>query len=106
MNNDTAVVVGVGPGLGGAISQRFAAGIRGMAESMAREFGTRGIHVAHFNVDGGVGNERKRKGKPELTANNGLISIEALAEAYYQTYFQPRDCWSFDVELRPWNRVF
>ena len=81
-------------------------GVRGMAESMAREFFPLGVHVAHFTLDGGVGNEHRVKGNPELAAQDGLLSVTALAEAYYQTHLQPRSCWSFDVEMRPWNRRF
>jgi len=81
-------------------------GVRGMAESMAREFFPLGIHVTHFTLDGGVGNENRVKGNPELAARDGLLSVTALAEAYYQTHLQPRSCWSFDIEMRPWNRPF
>ena len=81
-------------------------GVRGMAESMAREFWPLGIHVAHFTPDAGVGNPNRRKREPDLAANDGLLSIEAMAEAYYQTHLQPRSCWSFEVEMRPWTRVF
>jgi len=81
-------------------------GVRAMAQSMAREFSPQGIHVAHFTLGGGVGNENRTKRDPELASRDGLMSIEALAETYYQTYLQPRSCWAFDVEMRPWNRAF
>lgn len=81
-------------------------GVRAMAETMAREFSSQGLHIAHFTVDGGVGNDRRVQGNPELAAQDGFMSLDALAEAYYQTHLQPRDCWAFDVEMRPWNRAF
>jgi NAD(P)-dependent dehydrogenase (short-subunit alcohol dehydrogenase family) len=81
-------------------------GVRGMAESMARELWPKGIHVAHFTPDGGVANERRVSRDPALAAEDGLISIKAIAETYYQTHLQPRSAWSFDCEVRPWNRAF
>jgi len=81
-------------------------GVRAMAETMAREFSSQGLHIAHFTVDGGVGNDRRVKNNPELAAQDGFMSMEAMAEAYYQTHLQPRSCWAFDVEMRPWNRTF
>ena len=81
-------------------------GVYGMAQTMARELSPKGIHVAHFAVDGGVANAHRLNINPELAANDGLMSLEALAEAYYQTHLQPRNCWAFDVEMRPWNRTF
>ncbi|MBT5047331.1 MAG: SDR family NAD(P)-dependent oxidoreductase [Rhodospirillaceae bacterium] len=81
-------------------------GVRAMAETMAREFSSQSLHIAHFTVDGGVGNDRRLKADPELAAKDGFMSMEAMAEAYYQTHLQPRSCWAFDVEMRPWNRAF
>ena len=80
--------------------------VRAMAETMAREFSSQGLHIAHFTVDGGVGNAIRIEREPELAARDGLMSIEAMAEAYYQTHLQPRSCWAFEVEMRPWNRAF
>jgi NAD(P)-dependent dehydrogenase (short-subunit alcohol dehydrogenase family) len=80
--------------------------VRAMAETMAREFSSQGLHIAHFTVDGGVGNENRIERDPDLAARDGLMSMEAMAEAYYQAHLQPRSCWAFEVEMRPWNRAF
>ena len=81
-------------------------GLRSVAESMARELAPKGIHVAHFVIEGGIDNESSRKRRPEAVANDGLVSTEALADLYYHTYCQPRNCWSFEVDLRPWKDPF
>lgn len=81
-------------------------GVRILAQSMARDLGPRGIHVAHIQLDGGVDNPRTRKRDPDKVDNDGLISTDAAAEVFFQTHHQPRSCWSFDVEARPWNKAF
>ena len=55
-----------------------------------------GIHVAHFNIDGGIG---------EADADNRLRP-DAIAETYYQVHAQHRSAWSHDVEVRPWVEKF
>lgn len=80
--------------------------IRILAQSMARELGPKGVHVAHIQLDAGVDNERTRKRDPDLGYNDGLVSTEAVADIYFYTHHQPRSCWSFDVEVRPWNTAF
>jgi NAD(P)-dependent dehydrogenase (short-subunit alcohol dehydrogenase family) len=84
---------------GFAHSATFAAGkfsLRGLAESMARELHPMGIHVAHFNIDGGIG---------EADEDNRLRP-DAIAETYYQVHAQHRSAWSHDIEVRPWLENF
>jgi NAD(P)-dependent dehydrogenase (short-subunit alcohol dehydrogenase family) len=81
-------------------------GLRALAQSMARELGPRGIHVAHFVIDGGIDNERTRERAPERVDDDGLLSPDAIAEAYYQTHAQHRSAWSQEVDLRPWREKF
>ena len=81
-------------------------GLRALAQSMAREFGPQGIHVAHFVIDGGIDNERTRERAPERVDDDGLLSPGAIAEAYYQTHAQHRSAWSQEVDLRPWREKF
>ena len=79
--------------------------LRGLAQSMARELQPKGIHVAHFVIDGGVKNaERGRPGEPSLPDN--LLDPEAIAETYMAVLKQPRSAWSLEVELRPWVEKF
>ncbi len=81
-------------------------GLRALAQSMARELGPLGIHVAHFVIDGGIDNERTRQRAPERVADDGLLSPDAIAEAYYRTNAQQRSAWSHEVDLRPWREKF
>ncbi len=71
-------------------------GLRALAESMARELHPKGIHVAHFNVDGGIGEN----------GEDTLLRPEAIAETYYQTHAQHRSAWSHSIEVRPWVEKF
>ncbi len=82
-------------------------GLRALAQSMARELAPQGVHVAHFVIEGGIDNELSRKWAPEKAAlDDGLISTDALAELYFQTHAQPRNCWTFEVDVRPWQEPF
>ena len=81
-------------------------GLRAVAQSMARELAPRGIHVSHFIIEGHIDKEQSRKLRPEAAKDDGLVSTEALAELYYQTHCQPKSCWNFEVDLRPWKDPF
>jgi NAD(P)-dependent dehydrogenase (short-subunit alcohol dehydrogenase family) len=78
-------------------------GLRGLAQSAARELGPKGIHVAHFNIDGGVrsANRPDRPGHPD-----GTLDPDAIAQTYIDVLSQPRSAWSFEVDLRPWTEPF
>ncbi|AWN46601.1 oxidoreductase [Methylobacterium terrae] len=88
------------------LSAAFAMGkfaLRGLAQSAARELGPKGIHVAHFVVDGAVRSARRPDPaeRPDST-----LTPEGVARAYLEVLRQPRDAWSFEVELRPWVERF
>lgn len=93
---------------GYAQSAPFAMGkfaLRGLAQSMARELQPKGIHIAHFVIDGGVRNaERGRPGDP--AAPDSLLEPHAIAETYLAVLRQPRSAWSLEVEMRPWVERF
>jgi short-subunit dehydrogenase len=93
---------------GYAQSAPFAMGkfaLRGLAQSMARELAPKGIHVAHFVIDGGVRNEgRGYIEKPGET--DTFLDPDAIAETYLQIARQPRSAWTWEVELRPWVERF
>ena len=79
------------------------AGLRALGQSLAREFGPHGIHVAHVVVDGGIGGERLKTRAPEFAARmgeDGLIGLEGLAESYRFLYRQPRNAWTQELDLR------
>lgn len=80
-------------------------GLRGLAQSIARELQPRGIHVAHFVIDGGVHNAAR--GRPEpANAPDSLLDPDAIAETYISVLRQHRSAWSLEVELRPWVEQF
>ena len=69
------------------------AGLRMISQSMAREFGPAGIHVAHVVIDGGINGDRLRKGVPEMVVErgeDGLLGIDAIAQTYWHIHRQPR----------------
>jgi NAD(P)-dependent dehydrogenase (short-subunit alcohol dehydrogenase family) len=85
------------------------AGLRMIAQSMAREYGPLGIHVAHVVIDGGIDGERLRSRRPESIkerGEDGLLGIEAIAEAYWQIHRQARSAWTHEIDLRPFKESF
>jgi NAD(P)-dependent dehydrogenase (short-subunit alcohol dehydrogenase family) len=88
---------------GFALSAPFAMGkfaLRGLAQSAARELGPKGIHVAHFVIDGGV----RSSARPD--AGDNTLDPDAIAQTYLDVLRQPRSAWSLEVELRPWVEPF
>lgn len=91
---------------GFALSATFAMGkfaLRGLAQSMARELSPKGIHVAHFVIDGGIRSEARPvpDDKPD-----SLLDPDAIAETYWHVLNQHRSAWSWEVEVRPWVEKF
>ena len=79
--------------------------LRALAQSMARELGPRGIHVAHVVVDGAIDTEFIRSNFPEryaLKEQDGILDPEHIAENYWHLHRQPRDAWTFELDLRPY----
>ena len=88
------------------LSAPFAMGkfaLRGLAQSAARELGPKGIHVAHFVIDGGVRSDRRPDPaeRPDST-----LDPDGIAQSYLDVLRQPRSAWSLEVELRPWVETF
>ncbi|WP_371231702.1 SDR family oxidoreductase [Pseudomonas sp. QE6] len=105
----TILFTGATAGLRGASG--FAAfagakhGIRALAQSMARELGPMGLHVAHVVVDGAIDTEFIRETFPErykLKDQDGILNPEHIADSYWYLHSQPRDAWTFELDLRPW----
>jgi NAD(P)-dependent dehydrogenase (short-subunit alcohol dehydrogenase family) len=85
------------------------AGLRMIAQSMAREYGPLGLHVAHVVIDGGIDGERLRSRLPEYVAErgeDGLLGIEAIAESYWLIHRQARSAWTHEIDLRPFKEGF
>jgi short-subunit dehydrogenase len=79
--------------------------LRALAQSMARELGPRGIHVGHVVVDGGIDTEFIRTQFPDryqLKERDGILNPDHIAENYWHLHAQPRDAWTFEIDLRPW----
>jgi NAD(P)-dependent dehydrogenase (short-subunit alcohol dehydrogenase family) len=76
-------------------------GLRGLAQSMARELAPQNIHVAHFVIDGGIRQEGRTESGPD-----SLLSPDAIAETYLAIHRQQRSAWTWEVELRPWVEKF
>jgi NAD(P)-dependent dehydrogenase (short-subunit alcohol dehydrogenase family) len=91
---------------GYAQSAPFAMGkfaLRGLAQSMARELGPQGIHVAHVVIDGGI--KSARRGEPG-DAPDSLLDPDAIAASYLHVIHQPRSAWASEIALRPWVEKF
>jgi NAD(P)-dependent dehydrogenase (short-subunit alcohol dehydrogenase family) len=91
---------------GYAQSVPFAMGkfaLRGLAQALARELQPRGIHVAHFVIDGGIRSDRR---PPSPDKPDALLDPDAIAQSYLHVLQQPRSAWTWELELRPWVESF
>ena len=77
------------------------AGLRTLAQAMAKEYASDGIHVGHVVVDGAIGGEKIRKRFPDAAnREERLISIEGIVDGFVFLYRQPRRAWSFELDVR------
>ena len=92
---------------GGANFASFASAkhaLRALAQSMARELGPMGVHVGHIIVDGMIDSEAVRTKFPEETdalPDGGMLDPDHIAEAYWAMHTQPKDAWTFEMDIRP-----
>jgi NAD(P)-dependent dehydrogenase (short-subunit alcohol dehydrogenase family) len=80
--------------------------LRALAQSMARELGPQGIHVAHLVIDGAIDTQWIRENFPDryaLKADDGILNPDHIADAYWSLHCQPRDAWTHEMDLRPWR---
>ena len=92
-----------GSGFSAFSGAKFA--LRSLAQSMARELGPQGIHVAHTIIDGAIDTEWIAKNFPQrhaLKEQSGILNPEHIADAYWMLHAQPRDAWTHELDLRPW----
>ena len=81
-------------------------GLRAVAQSMARELGPKGVHVAHTIIDGAIDTAWIAENFPEryaAKAHDGILNPEHIAQAYWMLHTQPRDAWTHELDLRPWS---
>ena len=78
-------------------------GLRGLAQSLARELHPQNIHIGHFVIDGGIASERPDR---QDDGSDRMLDPDAIAEAYLQFHNQHRSAWAWEVELRPWVETF
>ena len=97
---------------GGANFAAFSAAkmaLRALAQSMARELGPQGIHVAHTIIDGAIDTAFIRDNFPErysLKGQDGILNPDHIADQYWMLHRQPRDAWTHELDLRPWMEKF
>lgn len=80
-------------------------GLRAVAQSMARELGPKGVHVAHVIIDGQIASDRYQHLESQRGPDS-LLQPDAIAEMYFQLHLQPRSAWTFELDLRPWVEKF
>ena len=91
---------------GFAQSAPFAMGkfaLRGLAQSLAREFAPQGIHIAHFVIDGGIRSSARTE---PADRPDSMLDPDAIALNYWNVLQQPRSAWSSELEIRPWVEKF
>ena len=83
--------------------------LRNLAQAMAKEYASDGIHVGHVVVDGAIGGEKIKGRFPEYAeklGEEGMISIDGIVDGFVFLYRQPPTAWSFEVDVRPWSESF
>ncbi len=96
-----------GKGFSAFAGAKFA--LRGLAQSMARELGRQGVHVAHTIIDGAIDTAWIAENFPQrhaLKDQDGILDPDHIADAYWMLHSQPRDAWTHELDLRPWMETF
>lgn len=96
-----------GKGFSAFAGAKFA--LRALAQSMARELGPQGIHVAHPIIDGAIDTAWIAENFPQryaLKDQDGILDPDHIADAYWMLHNQPRDAWTHELDLRPWMETF
>ncbi|MGH7935275.1 MAG: SDR family NAD(P)-dependent oxidoreductase [Candidatus Binataceae bacterium] len=101
----TGATAGVKPGPRSAAFGPAKFAMRGLAQSLSRDLGPHGIHVAWINIDGGIDAPRVRERHPHLN-DEDLLKPDAIAETYWHLAHQDRSAWSMELEVRPFKEPF
>jgi len=105
----TGATASVRGGTGFAAFSSAKHGLRALSQSMARELGPKGIHVAHTIIDGAIDTAWIAENFPEryaLKDQDGILNPAHIADAYWTLHTQPRDAWTHELDLRPWMETF
>src|SRR5262245_26999401 len=85
------------------------AALRAVAHGMAREFGPQGLHVGHVIIDGMIDGDQLNTRFPDLRARmgpDGMLGVDAIADAYWALHVQERSAWTLELDLRPYKEQF
>jgi NAD(P)-dependent dehydrogenase (short-subunit alcohol dehydrogenase family) len=85
------------------------AALRAVAQGLAREFGPRGLHVAHVVIDGVIDGDYAAENFPDFFAAKGAqgrLNPDAIAESYWAIHQQHPSAWSHEIDLRPFREIF
>ncbi len=85
------------------------AALRALAHGMAREFGPQGLHVGHAIIDGGINGDQLNTRFPqfkEMRGDDGMLSPDAIADAYWALHSQHKTAWTLELDLRPYKETF
>jgi NAD(P)-dependent dehydrogenase (short-subunit alcohol dehydrogenase family) len=96
-------------GVGFAAFAAAKAGLRAVAQSMGRELGPKGVHVAHTIIDGAIDTAWIAENFPQrhaLKAQDGILNPDHIADAYWALHVQPRDAWTHELDLRPYMETW
>ena len=106
----TMIFTGATASLRGAANFAAFAGakhaLRALAQSLSRELGPSNVHVAHVIIDGAIDTAFIRDNFPEryaLKSEGGILAPKHIADTYWFLHQQPRDAWTFELDLRPWS---
>jgi NAD(P)-dependent dehydrogenase (short-subunit alcohol dehydrogenase family) len=81
-------------------------GLRNLAQALAKEYGPQGVHVGHVVIDGVINGERVRErfgDYLQALGEDGSLEPDAIADAYWCLHSQPRNCWTFELDVRPFS---
>ena len=79
-------------------------GLRGLAQSLARELHPKNIHIGHFVIDGGI--QSKNNITNQFLGKDNMLDPDAIAKSYLEFHNQDRSAWAWEIELRPWVEKF
>jgi NAD(P)-dependent dehydrogenase (short-subunit alcohol dehydrogenase family) len=82
------------------------AALRSLAQTFARDLGPRGVHVGHVIIDGAIGGEKIKSNLPQVAealGDDGMVGLEGLAHAYWSMHVQPKNAWTFELDVRPYK---